>query len=330
MRKSRFILTVGLILAAVPSARSDEPPNSPAAIAAAISRLGDGRYEIRENASKQLAHSGREAIAPLYAAAAGENLEVTWRAVKALAQILDSDDEATFDAAEESLERLEASTNPSAARRAAAALETQPSRRWKRALARFEAAGGWSVFRKPEESGGAIAAHRSGSPAPTYLVIGPDWKGGDAGLINVKRIDSALEIERKLGVYVVDGCNISPQALEEMQNSLHLMEFVPRGKARLAVSFNFDLRGRSSEVAMIEPEAAELTREMLKKGDVIVKYDGETLIDFDHLTRITRKHDVGDRLPVEVRRNGEPVEIEIELTGWRKPEKKADEPPKEK
>ena len=70
------------------------------------------------------------------------------------------------------------------------------------------------------------------------------------------------------------------------------------------------LRGRAAEVGTIEPEAAELTREMLKKGDVIVKYDGETLIDFDHLTRITRKHEVGDRLPVEVRRNGEPVEID--------------------
>jgi S1-C subfamily serine protease len=119
---------------------------------------------------------------------------------------------------------------------------------------------------------------------------------------------------------VVDGCNVTPQALDEMQNSLRLMEFVPRGRARLAVSFNFDLRGRAAEVGIIEPEAAELTRENLKKGDVIIKYAGETLIDFEHLTRITRKHEVGDRIALEVRRNGEPLEFEVELTGWKRPE----------
>ncbi|MBS0261741.1 MAG: PDZ domain-containing protein, partial [Planctomycetes bacterium] len=99
-----------------------------------------------------------------------------------------------------------------------------------------------------------------------------------------------------------------------------------RGKARLAVSFDF--RARATEVASIEPDAADLTKEKLKKQDLIVKYDGEELIDFEHLTRITRKHDVGDRIPVEVVREGKIVTFEIELVGWKKPEKPETAPAK--
>ena len=61
--------------------------------------------------------------------------------------------------------------------------------------------------------------------------------------------------------------------VEEMQNSLRFLEFASRGRARLAVSFSFDLRGRASEVSGIEPDAAELTRSSLKKGDVLVTLD---------------------------------------------------------
>ncbi len=354
MRESRIFstgtltgtLTATMLFVAVLSAMADEPTNengksgrdpapqsaapektsSPAAIAAAVSRLGDAQFEIREEATKQLGRARIEAIEPLFVAAEGENLEVTWRAVKALGRILDTDDEATFDAAEGALERLETSANRSAARRAAAALETQPVRRWKRGLARFEAAGGWSILRKGIEPARQPPAELD---IPTYLVIGPDWNGGAAGLVNVKRMDSYLQsrmADRRIGVYVIDGCNVAPQAIEEMQNSLRFMEFASRGRARLAVSFTYDLRGRASEVSGIEPDAADLTKASLMKGDVVVKYDGETLIDFDHLTRITRRHEVGDKLPVEVSRNGEQFEIEIELTGWKKPES----PPKDK
>jgi hypothetical protein len=348
MRQSRVFVVVVWLFVPVLFSRADEPPierqdaaserattaaNTPAAIAAAISRLDDSQFTIREEATKQLAHLGIDAIGPLSTAAAGDNLEVTWRAIKALERILDTDDDATFDAAEGALERLETSTNRSAARRAAAAVETQPERRWQRGLARLESAEGWAVLRKAEGRGGNGQAPSAAIELPTYLVIGPNWKGGDAGLVNIRRMDSYLQsrmTDHRIGVYVVDGSNITPQALEEVQNSLRILEFVPRGRARLAVSFNFELRSRAAEVGTIEPEAAELTRENLKKGDVIVKYDGETLIDFDHLTRITRKHEVGDRLLVEVRRNGEPVEFEIELTGWRKPEKKSDNAPEEK
>ncbi|MBS0261001.1 MAG: hypothetical protein JSS02_03520, partial [Planctomycetes bacterium] len=222
-----------------PAAAPTDPasPNAATAltqdeIAAAIGRLGSPQYEIREEASRLLKRAGAEAIEPLARAAAGENLEVVWRAIRLLERQLDSDDEAAFDAAELALEKLEVSSNRSAARRAAASLETQPGRRWKRALARFEAAGGWGVWRKIEDSGAGFPQPRTEILLPTYLVIPPGWTGGEAALQQVKRMDAALSMESfKPRVYVVDGCGIPQTAIDAMQNSLQQMEFQARGKA---------------------------------------------------------------------------------------------------
>ena len=72
---------------------------------AAIAGLGDAHFEAREAAMRQLSKWGTAAVDPLAQAAAGDNLEVTWRAIRALGRILDTDDEAQFDAAEAALER---------------------------------------------------------------------------------------------------------------------------------------------------------------------------------------------------------------------------------
>jgi hypothetical protein len=333
MRQTGFIVLVAWLCAAGFAFGSEEPASAkpeqsnatekvPTDLPAAISQLGNERFEIREAATRQLSQTGVEAIAPLLKAAAGDNLEVTWRAIKALTRILDTEDEAIFDSAEAALEQLETSTNRSAARRAAVALETQPTRRWKRSLARFEAAGGWPIVSESDVRRDNGQMQPGAIHLPTYLVIPSEWKGGDAALIHLKRMDSVMAIEGRLNVYVVDGADVTPQALDELQNSMRAIAFSPRGKARLAVSFKPDVRGRITEVGTIEPDAAELTRKSLKQGDWFVKYDGVTLVDFDHLTRITRTHNVGDKIPVEVLRDGDLVPIEIELTGWKKPEKK--------
>src|SRR5262245_9653078 len=92
---------------------------------ALASRLGKPRYEVREEATRKLEQLGIDAIEPLLAAAAGDNLEVISRAVRALTTIYDSEDDATFDAAEVALEQLTESSNRAAAQRAAAALAPQ-------------------------------------------------------------------------------------------------------------------------------------------------------------------------------------------------------------
>src|SRR5438552_11534916 len=74
--------------------------------AALAARLGSPQFEVREEATRKLEALGADAVEPLLAAARGENLEVTCRAIRALSSIFESDDDNTFDVAEAALEKL--------------------------------------------------------------------------------------------------------------------------------------------------------------------------------------------------------------------------------
>src|SRR5262245_56753976 len=65
--------------AAGETARGEPNSSSQNEIRALVARLGDPQFTLREEAAKKLEQAGIDAVAPLEAAAAGENLEVTCR-----------------------------------------------------------------------------------------------------------------------------------------------------------------------------------------------------------------------------------------------------------
>src|SRR5262249_30382766 len=158
------------------------------------------RYNVREEATTKLEQLGIDAIGPLLAAASGENLEVISRAVRALAVIYDSEDEATFDAAELALEQLAESSNRSAAQRAAVVLAPQDAlwtpetdkrrfRRWKRAITRIRELGG--EIRRLDQNGRADQNNNEkdildapGEYPSLMVVLNERWTGGGAGVVN--------------------------------------------------------------------------------------------------------------------------------------------------
>jgi hypothetical protein len=306
---------------AVTPAPAPLPTKSP--VNPLIPLLGDPRFEVREEATKKLEQAGLAAIVPLHEAAAGENLEITCRAIKSLGAILNSEDDGTFDAAEAALEQLEASSNASAARRAAVALDSQPLRRWNRALARLQLHGGgvkWKARNEmtPSEPNPELGGN---NVFPTNIMLGEKWSGGTQGLINIKRMNYSLSayygqmlpVRWPLPVYVIEGASVSPEALEELQRSLPGLEIHKRGQAKLGVYSDSGIG--PCTISGVEPnQAAE--KAGIRLGDVVVKYDGETVTDFEHLTRITRRHKAGDRVKLEVQRDGQIVALEVELSGW--------------
>ena len=349
---TRFVVVAALLFAAEPAMAFDEPAtgNGPAGsetfhdftnarlpehqpAPASIFLLGDPRFEIREQATRALELAGIAAVAPLCEAAAGENLEITCRAIKSLSAILDTNDDATFDAAELALEQLEASTNRSAARRAVVALASQPVRRWKRAVVRLHLLGGGVKSMNRADAGLPDPNPDLGGNLPTHVILGESWSGGSAGLVNIKRLMYSLQvlvysgrmppIPLPLPVYVIDGADVSPEALADLQQSLPGLEIQSRGRARLGV-FCSSRIGPCAITDIERNSAAE--RAGLRKLDVVIRYDGETVDDFEQLTRITRGHKVTDRIKLEVQRDGEIVELEAELSGWDELEPK----PKEK
>ena len=54
----------------------------------------------------------------------------------------------------------------------------------------------------------------------------------------------------------------------------------------------------------------------LHPGDVVTKYGGKEVTDFESLTTLIGEHNVGEKVPVEVDRNGETVKVEVELGEW--------------
>jgi serine protease Do len=74
-------------------------------------------------------------------------------------------------------------------------------------------------------------------------------------------------------------------------------------------------------VSGIERDSA-VERAGMHRGDTIVSYDGEQLDDFSQLTEITRRHKVGDRVVLEVLRNGDLIPLEAQLSGWEESEPK--------
>ena len=347
---TRFVVVAALVFAAEPAMAVDEPAtgndlagsetfhdftnvrlaeHKPAP--ASILLLSDPRFEIREAATRALEQAGIAAVAPLREAAAGENLEITCRAIKSLSAILDTNDDATFDAAELALEQLEASTNRSAARRAVVALASQPVRRWKRAVVRLNLLGGGVKSKNRADAGLPDPNPDLGGNLPTHVILGEKWRGGNEGLINVKRLVYALQVlvnsqrlpPLPLPVYVIDGAEVSPEALADLQQSLPGLEIQSRGRARLGV-FCSSRIGPCAITDIERNSAAE--RAGLRAHDIVVRYDGETVDDFEQLTRITRGHKVADRIKLEVQRDGEIVELEAELSGWDELEPK----PKEK
>ena len=348
MTRSRFLLGAALLAvgaaAAAHAAEDNPPPAGQAAspernaltqpeIRTLISQLGDPEYSVREQATKKLEQAGIDAVGPLAAAAAGENLEVICRAVRALARILESKDDATFDAVEQALERLEESSHRPAARRAAEALLLQSARRWKRAVARIHELGGelkWTD-REGNPAFRVQDPERGGRP---YVVIPRQWKGGDAGLVNLKRMARHVPDSPFFGLpslYVIDGAPVSEAAIDRLREELPALDVQNRGAARLGVSCTAGIR--ACRVNGVEKNSPA-DRAGILPNDEIVSFDGKSLVTeegedepgFKRLIKITARHDAGDKVELEILRAGKLVKIEAELTGWTspRPEEKKD------
>jgi S1-C subfamily serine protease len=116
-------------------------------------------------------------------------------------------------------------------------------------------------------------------------------------------------------VYVTRGSKISKEAIVELIKAApHFNNRIQeRGDALLGVVCDESLG--ACHVSRVAPNTAA-ARCGLQEGDLIVKYNGEMLTSFQRLTEITSEHEVGDKVVLEVRREGEILELEATLGEW--------------
>ncbi len=290
---------------AVPS-----PNSSAAAVADApsaeavgiwIEALGAAEFDVREDATERLSKAGLVAIDALKKAAEGPDLEVSSRAIQILRTMYtDAGDEA-FDAVDSALFQLAMSSSKPAARRSELALSTREADRDERLGAKLRGMGAETAPPQLPQIAVNMVINRN---AVGRILIGDDWKGGNAGLQTVKRL---VYLET---IYVTRGANLTPEALADLQGALPGVEIQMRGPAMLGISCPRE----ELLIEKIQPDSAA-EKAGLELGDKILKYDDKPIETFDELIELTKDKKVGDSLKLEILRDGMTVVKEIKQLG---------------
>jgi hypothetical protein len=311
IRRLLVLFAVGtLAFCVAPRAWAGDGEPTPAASATRIRGwivdLGSERFETRESATKNLERSGLAGVAPLGEAAAGATLEVAGRAIRALQCIAGQDERVSFEAAEVVLERLAESKNRSVSRRASVALDELSVLRRKYALIRIAELGG--IVKALDERGS-----RDDPAVQVSVAIDRRWKGGDQGLVLVRRWHDS-EGAPAHHLYVIAGAALSADALAELKRDCPQLLIESRGPAMLGVRFRERFEAICTVDGVQRGSAAE--KAGVLPNDVILKYDGERLTDFRRLIEITGNHSAGDKIELEVLRDGRIVKLEAVLGDW--------------
>lgn len=286
-----------------PAAKPIEPP-SPEQIRGWIKDLSSDRFDTREESTRRLGKAGKGAIDLLLEAAQSESLETTCRAIRAIEGISRSDDVETFEAAELAMEKLADSKHRAASRRAAIALGGLEETRKRHALLRVVELGG--IVKRMDPTRPIVPADEEDDLLA--IVLNKNWKGGDEGLVYIKRIPGLPTL------YYTKQTKLSEEALAALQKAMPNLKIQPRGEAMLGVSCL--LMGKGCLVTQVARGSAA-AEAGIQIDDMILKYDDEELQDFQQLIDITSRHSVGDKVKMEILRDGKPMTVTLTLKEWK-------------
>lgn len=142
-----------------------------------------------------------------------------------------------------------------------------------------------------------------------YAVIGRGYKGGDAGLHYLTRIPR-LDL-----VYYVKSAAITPRALAELQGDLPGLQIQERGLAYLGVTSN---QGETPMRLSIVKTGSPADKAGLKEEDLVLRFGGQEVSTFDHLVKLIGEKSPGDKVEVDILRDGQRKQLVVELGEWSK------------
>jgi hypothetical protein len=288
---------------------------STAELSQSISRLGSADYRTREEAVRQLMAAGSSAIEPLKKAAQGQDLEVSYRAVRVLQSLLEHDDSATQQQAADALESLSAGEH-SAADIATDALAVYHLTQQDRALESLRRLG--------------ATVREFGFGDDMEIILDDQWHGKTADLallkqaprmnhlqiLYVKLDDEALKILTELtqlDFIELFGTGISEESTAVLAQALPGVKIDRRNGAMLGVgasptstacTINNVVRGSAAETADIH------------LNDEILSIDGHPMQRFEELTALIGAKNIGDSVSIDLRRDGQLLTKHVTLGKW--------------
>lgn len=289
------------------SEQGDAQDVDPRVLRALIADLGAAEYQRRLAATKRLEQLGPQAVPALVEAAeSAVSLEVAIRAVEIVKRLYLGGDGEGFEQAEAALTKLSESPNRPVAAAAAEVLERFGDHvRLAHAVKQIERLGGSVKF--SDVPAGFIAP--GDLPLIQYVLIGTDWKGGDEGLKYVARLPT-------IGVvYLIRGAPVSEAAVQKLQQQRPDLRIQYRGRAYLGIASGAS-PGQGCLISQVQPGGAA-AKAGLRAGDVILKFAGTPVEDFDQLVELIGKKAPGDKVDVVIRRNGQEMTIPVVLGTWK-------------
>ncbi|HTQ40143.1 MAG TPA: PDZ domain-containing protein [Pirellulales bacterium] len=284
-----------------------------------IVRLGSSDFRTREEAVRQLVAAGRPAIEPLTKAARGDDLEISYRAVRVLQTLLQQDDQATEDEAADALQKLASDPSKPAADLATDALTVYHLTLQDKALATLR------------NLGATVTSDQLNlEPGDLQVTLDDHWKGKKSDLRLLKDVPNLAwlrVINRSLDddelstiaglsqATEIDlfGTGISADAAQKLATALPDAVVDRRNGAFLGVG---GLPGMTSCLISEVREDSAAAAAGIQVGDEITTFDGQPVHNFEEFTSLVSNKKGGDQIDLQVRRDNEVLTKKVRLGQW--------------
>ncbi len=150
------------------------------------------------------------------------------------------------------------------------------------------------------------------------------WKTGPRGFELLQRLSSLVSRDFMSGtshvsMYVIDGHPLEHEQIAELKAIFGDTRVSERGRVCLGIShqpLNNDQGG--VEVSNIQRDSSAAKAD-IQQADVLLKFDGKPLKDFDQLISVLKAYRPDDEVTFEVMRYGgvrKPFDVKVKLQGW--------------
>jgi hypothetical protein len=290
-----------------------------------IADLSANDYRTREDATRQLATAGPEAVGQLAEAAAGEDLEVAFRAIRILQAMVISQRPGVESQALAALEQLAAHEASSTADLANDALEFYRVARQERAIEELRRLGAEVNIYGTELPG-------SVNETLSITIGAAKWRGRTADLALLQFVPNLMELNfyglklddeaikplsklQKPGKINFFGTGISEAACAKIAEKLPPSEtkIERRGGAKLGVRGNSLVNGCIIDSVQ---QGSAAHQAGLQTGDEIVLFEGKPVINFKDLTDLIAEKNPSESITLQIRRGDDVIDKKVPLGHW--------------
>jgi S1-C subfamily serine protease len=149
------------------------------------------------------------------------------------------------------------------------------------------------------------------------VLLGDNWKGGDAGLKYLKRIPGLRNL------YVAQNKKFQPataKALSSLESSIPNLSIQYRGLSCLGVRgaiTNVNGAAVGCQVTSVEKGSAA-DKGNVKAYDQITHFANNPVANFQTLVKLIAEHNPGETVQIDVLRRGKKHSLKVVLQGWKK------------